>query len=86
MTAYVLSEVISAGRRNAASRARENELLAFNIGALVLAAFNAPSRFPHTPADAFGRKDTPRDGGKAGFMSIAGQLNRKFMQKTGDKP
>ena len=85
LTANELDEIIEAGRRKAAAKAAENELLAFNIGALVLAAFNAPSRFPQTPAAAFGRKTPVQDGGKASFMQIAEQLNRKFMKRSGDK-
>ena len=35
---------------------KANEILAFNIGALVLCAFNAPGRFPKSPAEAFKRE------------------------------
>ena len=85
MTGYELDELIDAGRRRKAEAAAENELLAFNIGALVLAAFNAPQRFPKTPGAAFGRKPpAPADGGKSDFMRIAEQLNGRLAHKTGE--
>ena len=58
-------------------RARENELLAFNIGALVLAAFNAPQRFPADPDSAFGHASRD-DGGKSAFMAVADRVNGRF--------
>ena len=85
MTAFELEDTVAAGRRRDAENAYRDELLAFNIGALVLAAFNAPQRFPKTPAAAFGRKnDAPADGGKSSFMMIAEQLNGKLARRTGD--
>jgi hypothetical protein len=54
-------------------------MLAYNIGLLVLAAVNSPSKYPRTPAEAFGSRPAPApDGGKADFMRIAEQLNRRF--------
>lgn len=85
MTAYELEETIAAGRKRDADKAARDELLAFNIGALVLAAFNAPQRFPKTPDAAFGRRpDIPADGGKSGFMAVAEQLNMRLRRRTGD--
>lgn len=57
---------------------KANEILAFNIGALVLCAFNAPHRFPKSPAEAF-RKETSADwrAQKQAFLEIAKQLNRR---------
>ncbi len=82
LTAYETEELIRAGRKREAARARENELLAYNIGALVMTAFNAPSKYPRSPDAAFGRKHSPAsDGGKADFMSIAKQLNRRFADR-----
>ncbi len=81
MTAYELDDLIEAGKRRAADAVREKELLAFNIGALVLTAFNAPQRFPVTPDDAFGRKRVRADGGRADFMEIAKQLNARIAEK-----
>ena len=79
LTAYETEEIISAGRIREAARARENEMLAYNIGALVLTAFNAPSRYPRSPEAAFGRSSVPAaDGGKSGFMGIAKQLNKRL--------
>ena len=58
---------------------RQNELTAFNIGALVLAAVNAPGRFPKTPEEAFGRRPAPPpDGGKSSFMAAAEQINKRL--------
>ncbi len=87
LTAYELGEIIEAGKRRAADSARENELLSFNIGALVLAAFNAPQRFPRTPDAAFSRKTAPADGGKADMIAIAEQINKRItaLQK-GEQP
>lgn len=85
LTAAELDELIAAGRDARAGEIRENELLAFNIGALVLAAFNAPQRFPKTPEAAFGRKaEMPADGGKSEFMKIAGRLNRRLSERIGE--
>ena len=82
MTAAEISELISAGEERRAAAARENELLAYNIGALVLTAFNAPSRYPKSPEAAFGRRPVPpADGGKAAFMRAAGQFNRRFADR-----
>ena len=86
MTAYELDEVISAGRKRDAAMARENELLAYNIGALVLTAVNAPSKYPRSVDAAFGRRPAQAaDGGKAGFMLIAEQLNRRFADRENTK-
>ena len=85
LTAAELDEIIEAGRTAKACEIRENELLAFNIGALVLAAFNAPRRFPETPDAAFGRKaPMPPDGGKEDFMKIAVQLNKRLSERSGE--
>ena len=85
LTAAELDELITAGRAARTDEARENELLAFNIGALVLAAFNAPQRFPKTPDAAFGRKAAmPEDGGKSDFMKIAVRLNKRLSEQTGE--
>ncbi|MBO6230905.1 MAG: hypothetical protein J6O50_10095 [Ruminiclostridium sp.] len=81
LTAYELEEIISAGRKNDERDAKRDELLAFNIGALVLAAFNAPRRFPKTPEAAFGRKAIPRDGGKSSFMALAEQINKRLERR-----
>ncbi len=83
LTAYELGEMIEAGKRRAADAARGYELLSFNIGALVLAAFNAPQRFPQTPDAAFGRRSVPADGGKADMMHIAGQINKRLADRNG---
>ncbi|MBR5088925.1 MAG: hypothetical protein IK093_05815 [Ruminiclostridium sp.] len=83
MTAAELDEVIAAGRKRAERRARSDELLAFNIGALVLTAFNAPGRYPKTPESAFGRKPAaPADGGRRDFAEIARQLNARLGGKA----
>ncbi|MBQ3842139.1 MAG: hypothetical protein II820_05570 [Ruminiclostridium sp.] len=85
LTAAELDELIAAGRAARADEIRENELLAFNIGALVLAAFNAPQRFPKTPDAAFGRKpEMPADGGKSSFAEIAARLNKRLAERTGE--
>ncbi|MBP3855449.1 MAG: hypothetical protein IK990_07565 [Ruminiclostridium sp.] len=85
MTAAEMDELVDAGKRREAAAVRKNELLAFNTGALVLAAFNAPRRFPRTPDEAFGRMPAPpADGGKSSFMRIAEQLNGR-LRNTGDK-
>lgn len=82
LTAHELEELITAGRSERAARAAEDEILAFNIGALVLSAFNAPDRFPRTPAAAFGkRKPAPADGGKQVFAQIAEQFNKRFIRQ-----
>lgn len=82
LTARETEELIAAGRKREAAAARENELLAYNIGALVLTAFNAPSKYPRSPDAAFGRRAVQSpDGGKAVFMSIAKQLNRRFADR-----
>ena len=86
MTATELEETIAAGRKRDAERARENELLAYNIGALVLTAVNAPSKYPGTVNAAFGRRPpSAPDGGKASFMHIAEQLNRRFADRENRK-
>lgn len=85
LTAYELGEIIEAGKRRAADAARENELLSFNIGALVLAAFNAPQRFPQTPDAAFGRRTAPADGGKADMMRMAEQINKRLAARQKEK-
>ena len=83
LTAAELDGIITAGRRRNAETARQNELLAFNTAALVLAAFNAPKRFPKTPDEAFGRRPAPpADGGKSAFMAVAEQINRRLKQRT----
>ncbi len=84
MTASELDMLINAGRRAGNIRILENELLAYNIGALVLTAFNAPMKYPATPSEAFGRSPSvPSDGGAEDFMKIAAQLNGrlKFRQE-----
>ncbi len=81
MTAAELDMQIRAGRKRETAAAAENERLAFNIGALVLAAFNAPRRFPRTPDAAFGRMTAPADGGRSDFECIAKQLNERFFRK-----
>lgn len=85
MTARELDEQIYAGRKREETYAYENERLAFNIGALVLAAFNAPRKFPRTPDEAFGRYAPPADGGKSELMLIARQLNERLRNRTGEK-
>ena len=85
LTAAELDELIAAGRAAEADEARERELLAFNIGALVLAAFNAPQRFPKNPDAAFGRKTgAPADGGKSAFAEIAARFNKRLSEQTGE--
>lgn len=84
MTAGELDEQICAGRKRDETYAAENERLAFNIGALVLAAFNAPRKFPRTPDEAFGRYTAPADGGKSELMCIARQLNERLRNRTGE--
>lgn len=80
-TADELCRIADAGRRRLREmherRVRENELLAFNIGALVLTAFNAPQRFPQDPDRAFGHKTRSmhNDGGKSAFMAVADRIN-----------
>lgn len=82
LTAYETEELIAAGRKRDAAAVRENELLAYNIGALVLTAVNAPQKFPRSPDAAFGRRPAPPpDGGKSDFLRIAGQLNRRFAER-----
>ena len=80
MTAYEISDVIAAGKQREIRRARENELLAFNIAALVLTAFNAPMMFPSDPDSAFRhkRRVIPEDGGKAAFMALADRINGRY--------
>ncbi|MGN0657904.1 MAG: hypothetical protein ACI4KR_14040 [Ruminiclostridium sp.] len=57
---------------------KANEILAFNIGALVLCAFNAPRRFPKSPTEAF-KKETSADwrAQKQAFLEIARQINKR---------
>gem|GEM_PF-1549594 len=82
LTAYETEEIIKAGRKREAAGIRENELLAYNTGALVLTAVNAPAKYPKSPDAAFGRRPAPAaDGGKSGFMSIAKQFNRRFADR-----
>ena len=82
MTAAELDMLIDAGRRRKNGRILENELLAYNIGALVLTAFNAPMKYPATPAQAFGRSPSlPSDGGVSDFMKIAQQLNGRMRSR-----
>ena len=82
MTAFEFDSVIAAGRRKRQEEARALETLAFNIGALVLTAVNAPGRFPKTPDEAFGRKrGSSPDGGKADMMLIAEQINRRIRDR-----
>ncbi len=82
LTAYETEELIAAGDRRGNAAARESEMLAYNIGALVLTAVNAPSRYPKSPEAAFGKGSEPaEDGGKAAFMRIAGQLNRRIADR-----
>lgn len=86
LTAAELDAVIGAGRRRDAMTARQNELLAFNTAALVLAAFNAPKRFPKTPDEAFGRRpEPPADGGKSAFMAAAEQINKRFNLRANEQ-
>lgn len=83
LTASELDAIIGAGRRKDALTARQNELLAFNTAALVLAAFNAPKRFPRTPDEAFGRvPEPPADGGKSAFMAVAEQINKRLKMRA----
>ena len=85
MTAYELEDVIRAGRRRDREYARTLETLAFNIGALVLTAVNAPGRFPKTPDAAFSREiKSPADGGKADMAAIAQQINRRLQRRKND--
>ncbi len=86
MTAYELDDFIMAGRRRDCKNARSLELLAFNIGALVLAAVNAPGKFPRSPDEAFGREKRGEraDGGKADMMAIAEQINRRLQRRKND--
>lgn len=82
LTAYETEEIIAAGEKRRAAEARSSEMLAYNIGILVLAAVNAPARYPKSPEEAFGRRPAPApDGGKADFMRIAERLNRRFEKK-----
>ena len=82
LTAYELEELAEAGEARRAAAAREYEQLAYNIGALVLAAVNAPQRYPKSCAEAFGRNRAPAaDGGKAAFMCAAERINRRFADR-----
>ncbi|MBQ9383549.1 MAG: hypothetical protein IJT87_04880 [Ruminiclostridium sp.] len=82
MTAYELDDIIRAGRRRQRDDAASLETLAFNIGALVLTAVNAPRRFPKTPEEAFGgKRSVSPDGGKADMLLIAEQINRRLRDK-----
>lgn len=83
MTAAEIESKITAVEKSELVRRAElykaNEILAFNIGALILTAFNSPRRFPKTPEEAFGRKEN-RDwrAEKADFSEIARQLNSRM--------
>ena len=89
MTAGEIYERIRAGKstyeKSLADLYKANEILAFNIGALVLTAVNAPSKFPKSPEDAFiyqGKRDWRAE--KADFSIIAQRYNERYMNK-GDK-
>lgn len=89
MTAGEIYERIRAGKstyeKSLADLYKANEILAFNIGALVLTAVNAPSKFPKSPEDAFisrGKRDWRAE--KADFSIIAQRHNERYMNK-GDK-
>ncbi|MGN0618279.1 MAG: hypothetical protein ACI4J7_04580 [Ruminiclostridium sp.] len=82
MTASEAEELIEAQRaaeeKRLADLYKANEILAFNIGALALCAFNAPGRFPKSPAEAF-KKETSADwrAQKQAFLEIAKQMNKR---------
>lgn len=75
----------SAYEKGLADLYKANEILAFNIGALVLTAVNAPSKFPKSPEEAFishEKRDWKAE--KADFSIIAQRHNERYMNK-GDK-
>ena len=82
MTVSEITDMIEAKRKAYNNRLADlykaNEILAFNIGALVLCAFNAPGRFPKSPAEAF-KREASADwrAQKQAFLEIAKQLNRR---------
>ena len=86
MTAAEISDRISAAEKNESEKRaalyKANEILAYNIGALVLTAFNAPRKFPKSPDEVFVRKEK-RDwrAEKADFSEIARQLNSRMDAK-----
>ncbi|MGN0577287.1 MAG: hypothetical protein ACI4J4_01570 [Ruminiclostridium sp.] len=82
ITASEAEELIAAQRaaeeKRLADLYKANEILAFNIGALALCAFNAPQRFPKSPAEAF-KKEASADwrAQKQAFLEIAKQINKR---------
>ncbi len=69
----------SAYNKRLADLYKANEILAFNIGALVLTAVNAPSKFPKSPEEAFvfrGKRDWKAE--KADFSIIAQRHNERY--------
>lgn len=66
---------------------KANEILAFNIGALVLTAVNLPGKFPKSPEAAFTQRNGKRDwrAEKSDFYEIAKQLNKRLNQTERDK-
>lgn len=72
----------SAYEKGLADLYKANEILAFNIGALVLTAVNAPSKFPKSPEEAFisrGKRDWKAE--KADFRVIAQRHNEKYKNR-----
>ena len=65
---------------------KANEILAFNIGALVLTAVNLPGKFPKSPEAAFTLRSGKRDwrAEKSDFREIAKQLNKRLNIKERD--
>lgn len=87
MTVSEITDMIEAKRRAYNNRLADlykaNEILAFNIGALVLTAVNLPTRFPKSPDTAFTQRSGKRDwkAEKSDFREIAKQLNKRLKEK-----
>ena len=88
MTVSEITDMIEAKRKAYNNRLADlykaNEILAFNIGALVLTAVNLPTRFPKSPETAFTKRSGRRDwqAEKSDFKEIAKQLNNRIEERS----
>lgn len=88
MTVSEITDMINAKRtaynNRFADLYKANEILAFNIGALVLTAVNLPTKFPKSPENAFINKRGKRDwqAEKSDFREIAKQLNKRIRERN----
>ena len=88
MTVSEIADLIEAKRtaynNRLADLYKANEILAFNIGALVLRAVNLPTKFPKSPEAAFTQKKGRRDwqAEKSDFKEIAKQLNKRIEERN----